>query len=140
MQRRILILLLLLLPAAGLGGVSNSADDLQDSAPPGIFEEFSTRIYPLLTRNEGGCFDCHAADSHRDLVFSGNVEEDFQMLIDGQYLDESGPDSLIGAMASANEKLRMPKDNAAWSEQEIAQLRRIFAITQARSIEPGGGG
>lgn len=121
MQIRIVIPLLLL-AAASLGGISIPADTQQDVSSHNIIEQFKSKIYPLLTRNDGGCFDCHSTDSSSDLIFSGNAEEDFYMLIDGQYLGESGPDSLMARLTSTNDKLRMPKDSDAWQSNEIELL------------------
>ncbi len=117
-----LLILIWVLAVAGLGGVSIPADNQQEDSNVNIVEEFKSKVYPLLMREEGGCFDCHSSGGNSELVFSGNVEEDLHMLIDGQYLSESGPGSLVARLANTNEKLRMPKDGDAWSRTEIDQL------------------
>ena len=113
-------------------GLSSSANLNHAPSSDKSLEDFKASVYPLLKRSASGCFDCHSTDSNSELVFSGNAEEDLQMLIDGQYLG-TGPDSLISRLTSSNEKLRMPKDDDAWQKNEIGQLKSFIAsLTKAR--------
>ena len=129
MQIRILISILLL-AVASAGGISIPVDEHQEVSSDDLVEEFKSNIYPLFARTDGGCFDCHSTDDNSDLIFSGNAEEDLHMLIDGQYLNEKGPDSLLSRLTSSNDKLRMPQDADAWSKDEIERL-----ATFVRSVE-----
>jgi len=115
-------LLLLSIAVASLGEFSFRSTTNQDETPDKTVEEFKSKIYPLFAREDSGCFDCHSTDSNSNLIFSGNAEEDLHMLIDGQYLDGSNPDSLMARLTSSNDKRRMPQGDAPWNKDEIDQL------------------
>ena len=130
-----LMMLMLVIASAGWAGISNPTHRPQNLGPAPsdqIIDEFTAQIYPLLTRDEGGCFDCHASDSDSDLVFSGNAEEDFHMLADGKYF-KPGPDSLLARLTSEHDRLRMPKDCDAWPQKELDRMAAFL-----RSLEESG--
>lgn len=115
-------LLLLSISLASLGEFPFRTLTNQDDTWNQTVEVFKSKIYPLLGREDSGCFDCHSTDSNSNLIFSGNAEEDLHMLVDGQYLDGSNPDSLMARLTSSNGKRRMPQGDAPWSKDEIDRL------------------
>ncbi len=115
---------------AWLGGTAIPSVDDQEVLSDKIVAEFESRIYPLLMGDDRGCFDCHGTGGESDLVFSGNAKEDLLMLVDGQYLGHTGPDSLISRLTSENEQLRMPQNYDAWDHREIDQLRAFLQLLE----------
>ena len=99
------------------------------SASDATFKTFEENIYPLLQRGgDDSCLSCHDSDDTADLVFVGNAEDDYKLLLDGNYFDAEALDGLLARVASTNHKKRMPKGKRAkpWSPQEIQILNAFL--------------
>ena len=72
-----------------------------------LFAEFEKSIFPLLTRDEKGCLDCHSTDSSSNLVFAGDAKEDFLMLMESSFLSKTGTDTLLHRVSTDDKKIRM---------------------------------
>ena len=71
---------------------------------------FKETIYPLLQRGgEDSCINCHDSDDTAELVFVGNSEDDYNLLLEGHYFDSETQDGLLARVASTNHRKRMPK-------------------------------
>ena len=98
-------------------------------------EQFAKSIYPLLTRGESNCVDCHRSEDTSNLVLIGNPVDDFQLLLQNQYFDPHLPDSLLARVTSDDDDLRMPQDGHRWSSRDI-QLLRSFLMGLDAKLDP----
>lgn len=114
------------------------ASDLDlDHREQRLLRRFESKVFPAMTAMEGGCVDCHDSSSTSPLVLSGSALEDLRTLVDGGYLVEQGPDTLLGRVTSDNADRRMPKDADPWNDRQIRQLRRLIRMLDRQQSELG---
>ncbi len=89
-------------------------------------EQFTDSIYPLLTRGDTSCLDCHRSEDTSNLVLIGEPSDDFLVLLQNQYFDPQYPDSLLARVTSDDPELRMPQDGHPWSARDIQLLRSFL--------------
>ena len=112
---------------SSLTGPTSATDSVAADDLDGLLKQFETDIYPLLSRDEQGCFDCHSGGGDSELVFSGHPREDLAMLLDGGFLSADGPDTLLGRIDNENEIVRMPDGDDPWTADEIGLLKKFVA-------------
>ncbi len=119
----------LFLFGCGLFVLGTVAEDLQRQR---VLERFESDIYPLMTRfGEDSCVGCHEDEDTSSLVFVGNAQDDFQILLDQGYLALEGPDTFLARIVHSNPKRRMPKGASLepWSAEEVERLRSFLKTT-----------
>lgn len=88
--------------------------------------DFTESIYPLLSREDSGCLECHRSEETSNLVLIGNPRDDFEVLFQNRYFDPEQPDGLLARVTSDDPDLRMPQDGDRWSERDIHLLRSFL--------------
>lgn len=131
----------LLLSMAFVAAGRLAAEDLPPLSEEEAFTSFQKQVFPLLTRDNGGCLECHDTPATSPLVLSGDAQSDFRRLLDEQYLRGSEGDTLLGRLVTANKELRMPKGSEPWTEDELERLRsflrRVDPLVANRGSEEG---
>ena len=107
-------------------GEPSVADETRRVSERQALKSFRQNVFPLLTRENGGCLECHDTPATSPLVLSGEAKGDFRRLLDGRYLDMSDGDTLLGRIASENPDLRMPKEGDPWTAEEVETLKRFL--------------
>ena len=107
-----------------------------------LLTQFQREIYPLLaheSNRQESCISCHDADSTSNLVFLGQPEDDFEMLLENGYFASQGPDTLLARVTAENVKKRMPKGNwtEPWRTNDVERLRSFLHDLNS-SPEVGG--
>jgi hypothetical protein len=92
-----------------------------------IVQQFRDEVYPLLAREsdqQESCVACHDSNTRSSLAFVGEVEDDFDMLLENGYFSMQGPDTLWSRVTAENPKKRMPKGKtaAAWPSSDVERL------------------
>ena len=115
-------------------GVTESKVDRLESA---LLRRFERRVHESLNHDLLGCVDCHSSTSMSPLILTGHPLEDLRRLLDGNYLSEVGPDSILGRVTSSNPERRMPKNAKAWSTKRIKKLRKFIESVKDFEKEVG---
>ena len=102
-----------------------------------LFAEFEKSIFPLLTRDEKGCLDCHSTDSSSNLVFAGDAKEDFLMLMESSFLSKTGTDTLLHRVSTDDKKIRMPEGDDPWTSEEIQKLKKFVELVHKHKTTSG---
>ncbi len=117
-----------------------ASSDVRESVPAWeqkLQQQFKSTLYGSMQNEETGCISCHSSDGTSPLVLSGNLRDDFRLLLDNRYFDATGPDTLLGRVTSTNPQRRMPKDAEPWSKAQIKQLRGLVLSVEETEQETG---
>jgi hypothetical protein len=126
-------------PPGGDGGGGPAPDcpaiDGNALTTDSLIQDFTTDVYPLMTREPGGCTACHAAGSGRQLEMGVNAGETFHKIRTGGFFDLEA-----GSMFARVDADEMPDQGPYWSAVEKDALKgfvcKVMAFDEANPDAP----
>jgi|GEM_PF-399190 len=101
------------------------------SAPVHVLADaFAADIYPLMTREQGGCLSCHASDSGRLLVMGTSGVDSFHRIRTGGFFTLDP-----GSFFDRVDRDTMPIGGPYWTEAEKAALQNFTCQVLAYDAE-----
>lgn len=117
--------------AATLGGLS--AQDASD-----LSARFAKDIWPLMTRDDGGCIACHGEKNKSQYLMAHDAKAAFAKMFAEGHFDQANHASIIERITTTDKTIHMPPVGMkAWTAEEMATLN-AFADEVAKKQEASG--
>lgn len=98
-----------------------------------LARRFQADVWPLLARN---CTGCHGAANPSQLHIPGDADAAFKQMMTDGHLDPTSPTSLLARVTTPDAATHMPpKPMPAWTEDEIARLRKFCIDAYAHRLD-----
>lgn len=98
-----------------------------------LAQDFEATIYPLMLREDGGCVQCHAAGSGRQMAMGTTGVDTFHRLRIGGFLTFTS-----GSMLDRIDRDSMPPEGPFWTDAEKTSLTDFVCQVATYEAEHGG--
>jgi hypothetical protein len=121
--------------------VANVVAQCDISLYPGISisdvaNDFTTNVYPLMTRTSSGCTSCHIPGSARLFVVAPTGSETFYGARASGYLANT-PGSILDRLTSSDATAKMPRGLPSWTSSEIDRVSQVVCKLKAYDAAAG---